>query len=156
MFGTDIQEPIRDNAPWGLNRISSQTRLASQNDKALNFTYSFDSTAGAGSTVYIIGGSELFAIQRVGSHNRLQILVFLSSIQSSRVAPRLEPPCESSMAISVRNRNVLYLPLSGGFQEVDGNGHGTHCAGTAVSSQLCAAFVQQYSLSAAYVLPCAF
>lgn len=68
----------------------------------------------------------------------------------------MEPPCKSSMEISVRNMNVLYLPLSGGFQEVDGNGHGTHCAGTAVSSQLCAAFVQQYSLSAAYVLPCAF
>ena len=156
VLDTDIQELIRDNAPWGLSRISSQTPLANQDDKALDFNYSFDSTAGAGSTVYIIGGSKLFAIQCVGSHNRLQILVSSSSIPSSKVVLRLDPPCESSTKIPVAHKNILYLPLSGKFLEVDGNGHGTHCAGTAVSSQLYAAFVQQSFLSAAYVPSRAF
>lgn len=52
---------IRNNAPWGLSRISSQAKLAGQDDRAIDFGYSFDSTAGAGSTVYIIGGSKLLA-----------------------------------------------------------------------------------------------
>jgi cerevisin len=86
------------NAPWGLNRISSQTRLASQNDSSLNFTYSFDSTAGAGSTVYIIDTG-----------------IFIEH-------PEFEGRATFGAAF-------------GGFPKRDGNGHGTHCAGTAVSSQ---------------------
>ena len=54
---------IRVNAPWGLSRISSKTKLASQDDSSLNFTYSFDSTAGAGSTVYIVGGFKFSVIE---------------------------------------------------------------------------------------------
>ncbi|KAF9645176.1 serine protease [Thelephora ganbajun] len=43
------------NATWGLGRISSQTSLAGQDPNALTFTYKYDSTAGAGTDVYIIG-----------------------------------------------------------------------------------------------------
>jgi len=45
----------RTNAPWGLGRISSQTKLANQDTAALTFNYDYDSTAGSGATVYIIG-----------------------------------------------------------------------------------------------------
>ena len=44
----------RTNAPWGLGRISSVKKLTG-NDRELNFTYKYDSTAGKGVTVYIIG-----------------------------------------------------------------------------------------------------
>lgn len=91
----------RNNAPWGLSRLSSTTKLASQDDKALNFAYSFDSTAGAGSTVYIIGGSKFFTPQCAEPHQRLQIPVSSSSIPNSKVVQLLEPPCESSIEISV-------------------------------------------------------
>ena len=46
---------FRPNAPWGLGRISSQTKLANQNTSALTFSYDYDSTAGSGATIYIIG-----------------------------------------------------------------------------------------------------
>ena len=44
----------RTNAPWGLGRISSLKKLTGD-DHGLNFTYKYDSTAGKGVTVYIIG-----------------------------------------------------------------------------------------------------
>jgi len=47
--------PHRTDAPWGLGRISSQTKLANQDTSALTFSYDYDSTAGANSDVYIIG-----------------------------------------------------------------------------------------------------
>lgn len=96
VMGTDIsRNSIRDNAPWGLSRISSQTKLASQNDRGLNFTYSFDSTAGAGSTVYIIGGSKFPPCLVYGTpYQSLKILVSLSIIQNLKVVPASEPPCK--------------------------------------------------------------
>ena len=50
-------QPIfdRNDAPWGLARISSQTKLSGSSDAALNFEYKYDSTAGSGATVYVIG-----------------------------------------------------------------------------------------------------
>ena len=45
----------RTNAPWGLARISSGEKLANQDSSALTFTYKYDSTAGSGATVFIIG-----------------------------------------------------------------------------------------------------
>jgi cerevisin len=87
------------NAPWGLNRISSNKTLAGQNAKSLNFTYTFDSTSGAGSTVYIIDTG-----------------IFTTH-------PEFEGRAKFGKSF-VKDST-----------EEDGNGHGTHCAGTAVSSQ---------------------
>ena len=50
-----LTHPLRTDAPWGLERISSQTKPTNQNATALTFTYKYDSTAGANSDVYIIG-----------------------------------------------------------------------------------------------------
>jgi len=47
--------PHRTNAPWGLGRISSQTKLTNQDVNALTFSYDYDSSAGANSDVYVIG-----------------------------------------------------------------------------------------------------
>ena len=46
---------FRTDAPWGLGRLSSKTKLANENASALTFTYNYDSTAGANSDVYVIG-----------------------------------------------------------------------------------------------------
>jgi len=47
--------PLRTNAPWGLARVSSKTKLTNQDVDALTYTYNYDSTAGANSDVYVIG-----------------------------------------------------------------------------------------------------
>jgi len=46
---------LRTDAPWGLGRVSSKTKLANQDSTALTFTYNYDSTGGANSDVYVIG-----------------------------------------------------------------------------------------------------
>lgn len=46
---------LRTDAPWGLGRISSKTKLVNQNAVALAFSYEYDSTAGSGATVFVIG-----------------------------------------------------------------------------------------------------
>ena len=48
--------PPRTNAPWGLGRITSQDKLHNQNASDLAFEYRYDSTAGSGVVVFIIGG----------------------------------------------------------------------------------------------------
>lgn len=53
---TELMDPLRTDAPWGLGRISSQTKLTNQDTSALTFSYDYDSTAGSGATVYVIGG----------------------------------------------------------------------------------------------------
>lgn len=45
----------RNDAPWGLGRISSKTTLTNQDPTALNFQYNYDDSAGSNSDVYIIG-----------------------------------------------------------------------------------------------------
>ena len=50
-----LTHPIRTDAPWGLGRVSSQTKLTNQDVDALTYTYKYDSTAGANSDVYVIG-----------------------------------------------------------------------------------------------------
>ena len=50
-----LTHSLRTNAPWGLGRISSQTKLTNQDTTALTYTYKYDGTAGANSDVYIIG-----------------------------------------------------------------------------------------------------
>ena len=52
----DVASILRTNAPWGLARISQNGRLANQNPNALTFTYRYDSSAGAGVDIYVIGG----------------------------------------------------------------------------------------------------
>ncbi|KDR82017.1 hypothetical protein GALMADRAFT_135395 [Galerina marginata CBS 339.88] len=45
---------IQTNAPWGLARLTSATKLANQDSNALTFTYTYNSTAGSGVDVYVI------------------------------------------------------------------------------------------------------
>jgi len=43
------------NAPWGLSRLSSGTTpLANKNTNSLEFLYTFDDTAGAGTDAFIL------------------------------------------------------------------------------------------------------
>jgi cerevisin len=46
---------FRNNAPWGLERISRRTPVANKRLGASTFTYSYDSSAGIGVEVYVIG-----------------------------------------------------------------------------------------------------
>lgn len=93
-----LADVAQNNAPWGLARISSQNPLEDQDDTSLNFTYTFDSTAGTGSTVFVIDTG-----------------IFVQH-------PEFEGRAKFG-ATFVEN------------QEDDGNGHGTHVAGTVASSQ---------------------
>ena len=45
----------RTNAPWGIARLDQNAKLTSQNTGAVNFAYSYDSSAGAGVDIYIVG-----------------------------------------------------------------------------------------------------
>ncbi|KAG5639229.1 hypothetical protein H0H81_005303 [Sphagnurus paluster] len=85
------------NAPWGLSRISSGTRLANQNANALTFSYTF-SSAGAGVDVYVVDTGVFIQHTQFGGRAR-------------------------------------WGATFGGFANADGNGHGTHCAGTVGGSQ---------------------
>ena len=86
---------IRNNAPWGLNRISSQQKPVGQNDRSLNFTYTFDSTAGAGSTVFIVGRHKSLVSGYSHPHDsHSQTLVSSPSTPNLKVVPGSEPPCE--------------------------------------------------------------
>ncbi|XP_006464047.1 serine proteinase 2 [Agaricus bisporus var. bisporus H97] len=42
------------NAPWGIARLSSTTRLSNQNPSSLTFSYTFDDSAGAGVDIYVV------------------------------------------------------------------------------------------------------
>ncbi|KAJ2918792.1 hypothetical protein MD484_g1579, partial [Candolleomyces efflorescens] len=44
----------QSDAPWGLARLSSKTKLADQDASQLNFSYIYDSSAGSGVDIYII------------------------------------------------------------------------------------------------------
>jgi cerevisin len=46
---------LRHNAPWGLERISSRTSIADKDPYTATFTYTYDSTAGKGVDVYVLG-----------------------------------------------------------------------------------------------------
>ncbi|KAF9648145.1 serine protease [Thelephora ganbajun] len=90
------QFDTQTDATWGLGRISSQTSLAGQDPNALTFTYKYDSTAGAGTDVYVIDTG-----------------IFI------------DHPAFGGRA--------SWGATLGGYPDADGNGHGTHCAGTTVS-----------------------
>ncbi|KAF5352594.1 hypothetical protein D9756_006339 [Leucocoprinus leucothites] len=86
------------NAPWGLSRLSSSSKLSNQDTSALTYSYTYDSSAGAGVDIYIVDTG-----------------VFTSHSQFGGRAS--------------------WGATFGGYADADGNGHGTHCAGTAAGSQ---------------------
>lgn len=52
--------PLRTNAPWGIARLSQAARLTDQVATDLTFTYRYDSAAGSGVDIYIVGESNRF------------------------------------------------------------------------------------------------
>lgn len=86
------------NAPWGLARISSNSRLTSTDTSALTYTYIYDSVAGQGVDVYVVDTG---------------IYVNHTTFEGR-----------------ARWGNTF-----GGYASADGNGHGTHCAGTIAGAQ---------------------
>jgi cerevisin len=46
---------VRTDAPWGLNRISTQSPLTDQDPSHLTFTYTYDDYPGSGIDIYVIG-----------------------------------------------------------------------------------------------------
>ncbi|TFK31791.1 serine protease [Crucibulum laeve] len=86
------------NAPWGISRLSSTTKLTNQDTSALTFTYTYDASAGAGVDIYIVDTGVFTTHSQFGGRAR-------------------------------------WGATFGGYASADGNGHGTHCAGTAAGSQ---------------------
>lgn len=85
------------NAPWGLARLSSNSRL-SGSDSALTFSYTYDSSAGGGVDIYVVDTGVLTTHTTFGGRAR-------------------------------------WGATFGGYANADGNGHGTHCAGTIAGGQ---------------------
>ncbi|KAH6908940.1 serine protease [Coprinopsis sp. MPI-PUGE-AT-0042] len=94
------------NAPWGIARLSSRSALP-QNPSALNFTFIYDPSAGAGVDIYFLDTGVRVTHQEFGGRARGGA-VFAGTSQAS---------------------------LSSHFP-ADGNGHGTHVAGTAAGSRV--------------------
>ncbi|KAG5651131.1 hypothetical protein H0H81_009764 [Sphagnurus paluster] len=86
------------NAPWGLARLSSVSKLTNQDTSALTYSYTYDDSAGAGVDIYIVDTGVLTTHSQFGGRAR-------------------------------------WGATFGGYADADGNGHGTHCAGTAAGSQ---------------------
>jgi len=86
------------NAPWGLGRLVSNTKLSSTNTNALTYTYTYDASAGSGVDVYIVDTGVYTSHSTFGGRAR-------------------------------------WGATFGGYANADGNGHGTHCAGTVAGSQ---------------------
>lgn len=87
---------VQKTAPWGLQRISQPEPLNRKDDRSLNFTYTYDDSAGAGVDIYIIDTG---------------IYIEHDSFQG----------------------RARWGATFGGYPDADGNGHGTHAAGTAAS-----------------------
>ncbi|KAG6918457.1 hypothetical protein DXG01_014334 [Tephrocybe rancida] len=51
----DLETLWQTNAPWGPSRLSNVNKHGNTDQNALNFWYAYDSTAGAGVDIYIIG-----------------------------------------------------------------------------------------------------
>lgn len=50
-----LTSPTRTDAPWGIARLSQDDTLEDQNATDLAFTYKYDSAAGEGVDIYIVG-----------------------------------------------------------------------------------------------------
>ncbi|KAJ3526668.1 hypothetical protein NMY22_g10076 [Coprinellus aureogranulatus] len=88
---------IQTNAPWGLGRINSKTRLGCA-DASLTYTYKYDDRAGQGVDIYIIDTGIRVTHTDFGGRAK-------------------------------------WGATFGGYPSQDGNGHGTHCAGTAIGGR---------------------
>ncbi|KAJ3531108.1 hypothetical protein NMY22_g8288 [Coprinellus aureogranulatus] len=87
----------QSNAPWGLGRINSKTRLGCA-DASLTYTYKYDDRAGQGVDIYIIDTGIRVTHTDFGGRAK-------------------------------------WGATFGGYPSQDGNGHGTHCAGTAIGGR---------------------
>ncbi|KAJ2915902.1 hypothetical protein MD484_g4494, partial [Candolleomyces efflorescens] len=107
------------DAPWGLGRLSSSERLANQNASQLTFSYTYNETAaGAGVDIYIIGASLDF-----------------STILELRVLNDTNIDTGIRASHSQFGGRARFAASFGGYPTVDGHGHGTHVAATAIGRQ---------------------
>jgi len=86
-------------------------------DLDLTFTYNYDSTAGSGTVIYIIGMFLSLTIRPYAPH-----LLYLTDTGIYTDHPAF-------------GGRASWGKTFGGYKDKDGNGHGTHCAGTAVSDR---------------------
>lgn len=105
---------FRNDAPWGLARISSQNKLSGSSDTALDFEYKYDSTAGSGATIYVIGASLTFAIWHASAYRGRQTLA--SSSTTPRLAdglhggrPLVDTPTKMATAMALTVLEPLFL-----------------------------------------------
>lgn len=79
---------VRTDAPWGLARVSSRTRLSNQNPINLNYTYEYDSPAGNGVDIYVLDTGLLFLIRfyhKMSQYLPLQVSTSSMYVRVSRV-----------------------------------------------------------------------
>uniref|UniRef100_A0A4Q2D319 Serine protease n=1 Tax=Candolleomyces aberdarensis TaxID=2316362 RepID=A0A4Q2D319_9AGAR len=88
------------DAPWGLARLSSKAKLASQDTSQLNFHYTYDDSAVTDADIYIIDTGVQVEHTDFGGRAKW-----------------------------------AKKPTFGPYVPVDGNGHGTHVAGTAAGTK---------------------
>ncbi|KAG6876483.1 hypothetical protein C0993_002726 [Termitomyces sp. T159_Od127] len=93
----------QENATWGLSRLSSVGKLANQNPSALTFPFVYETTAGLGVDIYVVG----------------------------------EPSSTLHIVWTKEfGGRARWGTTFGGYTSADGDGHGTHCAGTAAGSSV--------------------
>ncbi|KAJ3514772.1 hypothetical protein NLJ89_g2171 [Agrocybe chaxingu] len=107
---------VQEDAPWGLSRLSSLTPPAHQNEDLLNLTYIYDETAGEGVDIYIVDTGVY--VQHVCN---LSFTLFTSG-ELTALKEEFEDRARWGIAV-------------GNYLEFDGNGHGTHVAGTAAGKR---------------------
>ncbi|KAJ3536615.1 hypothetical protein NMY22_g5953 [Coprinellus aureogranulatus] len=97
--------------PWGLARISSERRLGGP-ENALTYTYTYDDKAGNGVDIYIVD----------------------TGVRITHVRPidALPVPKLSSYSIDSTTQEDFGGRATG---DLDGNGHGTHCAAIAAGTK---------------------
>ncbi|KAF9649520.1 serine protease [Thelephora ganbajun] len=110
-----IEEDGTD-ATWGLGRISSKTSLAGQDPDALTFAYRYNPTAGVDTGVYIIDTGILTTHPAFGGRASWGATLYVVVCRHLQDLTDL-------------------LLCSSDYEDADGDGHETHCAGTAVSDQ---------------------
>jgi len=113
----------RGDATWGLGRITSQDKLTGS-DLDLCYTYKYDSTAGAGAVVYVIGVFLSLTIQRTTTYCTQQTPASTPITPLSEGEPRGGRPLadtrtrtETAMGLTVLeppflNHTVLPKPLT--------------------------------------------